>query len=406
MRVPPRILIADDQPMNVDILQTRLAVHGYEILTAADGEEALGVARAQLPDLILLDIMMPKMDGLEVCRLLKGDAALPFMPIIMVTAKADTKDIVAGLEAGADEYLTKPVDQAALVARVKSMLRIKALHDTVQEQADRLEAQALQLADWNRTLEQRVAEQLAELERIGRLKRFFSPQLAELIVSTGEEKLLESHRREVTVVFCDLRGFTAFAETTEPEEVMEVLRDYHTALGELIFRYEGTLERFTGDGLMVFFNDPVPCPDPAARAVRMAVAMRQRVGELTETWRKRGHELDFGVGIAQGYATLGKIGFEGRFDYAAIGTVTNLAARLCGEAAGGQILITQRVYAAVEALAVAEPSGRAITQRLRETSAGLQCPRSLKIDQPAQDARLVSCYACHIPAMPIHSWLW
>ena len=357
MRVPPRILIADDQPMNVDILQTRLAVHGYEILTAADGEEALEVARAQLPDLILLDIMMPKMDGLEVCRLLKGDAALPFMPIIMVTAKADTKDIVAGLEAGADEYLTKPVDQAALVARVKSMLRIKALHDTAQEQADRLEAQALQLADWNRTLEQRVAEQLAELERIGRLKRFFSPQLAELIVSTGEEKLLESHRREVTVVFCDLRGFTAFSETTEPEEVMEVLREYHTALGELIFRFEGTLERFAGDGLMVFFNDPVPCPDPAARAVRMAVAMRQRVGELTETWRKRGHQLDFGVGIAQGYATLGKIGFEGRFDYAAIGTVTNLAARLCGEAAGGQILISQRVYAAVEALAVADQVG-------------------------------------------------
>jgi adenylate cyclase len=357
MRVPPRILIADDQPMNVDILQMRLAVHGYELLTAADGEEALAVARAQLPDLILLDIMMPKMDGLEVCRLLKGDAALPFMPIIMVTAKADTKDIVAGLEAGADEYLTKPVDQAALVARVKSMLRIKALHDTAQAQADRLEAQALQLADWNRTLEQRVAEQLAELERIGRLKRFFSPQLAELIVSTGEEKLLESHRREVTVVFCDLRDFTAFSEITEPEEVMEVLREYHTALGELIFRFEGTLERFAGDGLMVFFNDPVPCPDPAARAVRMAVAMRQRVGELTGTWRKRGHQLDFGVGIAQGYATLGKIGFEGRFDYAAIGMVTNLAARLCGEAAGGQILISQRVYAAVEALAVANQVG-------------------------------------------------
>jgi adenylate cyclase len=357
MRTPARILIADDQPMNVDILQTRLTVHGYEIFTATDGEEALAAARAQQPDLILLDIMMPKIDGIEVCRRLKGDAALPFMPIIMVTAKTDSQDIVAGLEAGADEYLTKPVDQAALVARVKSMLRIKALHDTVQEQASRLEAQSFQLAEWNRMLEQRVSDQLAELERMGRLKRFFSPQLAELIVSTGEDRLLESHRREVTVVFCDLRGFTAFAETTEPEEVMGVLRDYHSVLGALIFRFEGTLERFTGDGLMVFFNDPVPCPDPAARAVRMAMAMRLRVGELTETWRKRGHHLNFGVGIAQGYATLGKIGFEGRFDYAAIGPVTNLAARLCDEAEGGQILISQRVYAAVETLAIAEPVG-------------------------------------------------
>jgi adenylate cyclase len=360
MRAPARILIADDQPMNVDILQTRLAVHGYEIFTATDGEEALAAARAQQPDLILLDIMMPKMDGIEVCRRLKGDAALPFMPIIMVTAKTDTTDIVAGLEAGADEYLTKPVDQAALVARVKSMLRIKALHDTVCEQATRLETQSTQLAEWNRTLEQRVSEQLAELERIGRLKRFFSPQLAELIVSVGEDRLLESHRREVTVVFCDLRGFTAFAETTEPEEVMRVLREYHSALGELIFRFQGTLERFTGDGLMVFFNDPVPCPDPAVRAVRMAMAMRLRVGALTETWGKRGHHLDFGVGIAQGYATLGKIGFEGRFDYAAIGTVTNLAARLCGEADGGQILISQRVYAAVETVAIADPVGELV----------------------------------------------
>jgi len=357
VRNPARILIADDNPMNLDILQKRLAVHGYEILTAADGEEALAAAREAQPDLILLDIMMPKMDGLEVCRRLKGDPAFPFTPIVMVTAKADSKDVVAGLEQGADEYLTKPVDQAALVARVKSMLRIKAMHDTIQEQGTRLEAQAAQLAGWNKTLEQRVTQQLAELERVGRLKRFLSPQLAEAIVSTGDEKILESHRREITVAFCDLRGFTAFSETAAPEEVMEVLRDYHAAMGELIFRFEGTLERFAGDGLMVFFNDPLPCPDPAARAVRMAVAMRERAGELGKAWRKRGHELDFGVGIANGYATLGKIGFEGRFDYGAIGPVTNLASRLCDEANGGQILISNRVFAGVEDLVEAEPAG-------------------------------------------------
>ncbi len=357
MRNPPRILIADDNPMNVDILQKRLAPHGYEILTAADGEEALKVARETLPDLILLDVMMPKMDGIEVCRHLKADASGPFMPIVMVTAKTDSKDIVAGLEAGGDEYLTKPVDQAALVARVKSMLRIKGMHDTIQEQAARLEAQSAQLAEWNRTLEERVAQQLAELERVGRLKRFLAPQLADAIVSSGDEKVLESHRREITVVFCDLRGFTAFSDSVEPEEVMGVLREYHAGMGDLIFRFEGTLERFAGDGLMVFFNDPIPCPDPAPRAVRMAVEMRQRVTELAAVWRKRGHELGFGVGIALGYATLGKIGFEGRLDYGAIGPVTNLASRLCDEAQGGQILVSQRVYAAVEDAVEAERVG-------------------------------------------------
>jgi class 3 adenylate cyclase len=358
MRQPPRILIVDDQPMNVDILQTRLAVHGYEILTAYDGAQALAKATAELPDLILLDIMMPKIDGIEVCKRLKADTSLPFMPIIMVTAKADTKDVVVGLDAGADEYLTKPVDQTSLVARVKSMLRIKALHDTVQEQAQ-------QLAEWNQTLEQRVQEQLGELERVGRLKRFFSPQLAELVVSSGGEKLLQSHRREVTVVFCDLRGYTAFSDAAEPEEVMQVLREYHTTLGQVIFRFEGTLERFAGDGLMVFFNDPLPCPDHAAQAVRMAVAMQQAMHDLIETWRKRGYQLAFGVGIAQGYATLGMIGFEGRVDYAAVGPATNLASRLCDTAQGGQILISHRVLTAVEALVDVEPVGELELKGLR-----------------------------------------
>jgi adenylate cyclase len=357
MRTPPLILIVDDNPTNLDILQARLIANNYETITAKDGEAGLAMAREKKPDLILLDIMMPKMDGIEVCRRLKSDTSLPFMPIVMVTAKADSKDVVAGLEAGGDDYLTKPVDHSALIARVKSMLRIKALHDTVQDQAARLEEQSAQLAEWNRTLEQRVVKQLSELERVGRLKRFLSPQLAELIISSDDEGLLESHRREITVVFCDLRGFTAFSETGEPEEVMGVLREYHEAMGALIFRFEGTLERFAGDGLMVFFNDPLLCNDPAARAVKMAVAMRERVGELIAWWRKRGHQLGFGVGIAQGYATMGKIGFEGRFDYAAIGTVTNLASRLCDEAQNEQILISQRVFGAAEEMVDVEPMG-------------------------------------------------
>jgi adenylate cyclase len=358
VRQPPLVLIADDNEANRDILARRLDAHGYDLLMAADGEEALSCAREKLPDLILLDIMMPKMDGLEVCRQLKGDKSLPFIPIILVTARADTKDIVAGLDIGADEYLTKPVDQSALVARVRSILRIKELHDTVTDQVKRLASQGDELAQWNRTLEQRVAEQLGEIERMSRLRRFLSPQIAELIVSSGEEKVLESHRREITVVFCDLRGFTQFAETAEPEEVIGVLREYHCALGELIHKYEATLERFAGDGLMVWFNDPLPCLDPSLRAVRMAIEMRNNVVGLAAKWHKHGHELGFGVGIAQGYATLGRIGFEGRFDYAAIGTVVNLAARLCGEAGDGQILVDRKVQAAIEALAISQPAGQ------------------------------------------------
>jgi adenylate cyclase len=350
MHHPPRILVVDDNETNRDILITRLNVHGYELLQAADGEECLAVAKERLPDLILLDVMMPKMDGIEATKRIKSDPSLPFIPIILVTAKADTKDVVAGLEAGADEYLTKPVEQTSLVARVKSVLRIKELHDKVA-------AQAADLASWNQTLEQRVAQQLAELDRMGRLKRFLAPQVAEVILSEGDDKVLDSHRRDITVVFCDLRGFTAFAETAEPEEVMGVLREYHRALGTLIHKYEGTLERFTGDGLMVLFNDPLRCEDPPLRAVRMAVEMQGQVEELRGKWRKAGHDLGFGVGIAHGYATLGRIGFEGRFDYAAIGTVVNLAARLCAEAKGGQTLIDSKVQLAIEALAELEEAG-------------------------------------------------
>jgi adenylate cyclase len=331
MRDPPLILVVDDVLDNVEILQMRLESQGYEVATAGDGVEALEKTRQLLPDLILLDIMMPKMDGIETVKRLKADASLPFMPVILVTAKADGADVVAGLESGGDDYLTKPVDHAALSARVCAMLRIKALHDTVQAQARRLEEQAAELAIWNKTLEERVAAQIGEIERIGRLKRF--------------------HRRDILVLFCDMRGFTALAETAEPEDVMAVLREYHCALGPLIHRYEGMIDSFTGDGLIVIFNDPIPCPDPALRAVRLAVDMRETVASLARSWKARGHEIGFGVGIAQGFATLGPIGFEGRFDYTAIGTVTNVAARLCAEAKDGQILVTQRVAAAIDQLA-------------------------------------------------------
>ena len=343
MHNPARILVVDDNPANVDILRMRLEAQGYDIKIAVDGEDALSAVKEHQPDLILLDVMMPKLDGIEVCRRLRADPDVPFIPIVLVTAKSDSKDIVAALEAGGDEYLTKPLDHAALGARVKSMLRIKALHDTVQ--------------DWGSTLEQRVTEQVAQLESLGRLKRFFSPQLAELILAGGAEDPLKSHRREVVVVFLDLRGFTAFAETSEPEEVMGVLREYHAEMGQIILACEGTLERFTGDGMMVFFNDPVPVPDPAQRAVRMSVAMHERLAPVTAKWRKRGIDLSLGVGIAQGFATIGAIGFEGRWDYGAIGTVTNLAARLCGEARPGQTLISTRVLGSVEGLAEIEPLG-------------------------------------------------
>ena len=341
MSGPGRVLIVDDTPVNLKLLADLLAAKGYAVVTATSGVEAL--AKADATDLVLLDVMMPGMSGYEVCRKIRENPATAMLPVVMVTALDPAQERVKGIEAGADDFLTKPIHQPELLARVRSLLRVKTLWD--------------QLAELNRTLEQRVTEQVGQLERLGRLKRFFSPQLAEAIVTGGAEDPLKSHRREVTVVFLDLRGFTAFAETAEPEEVMGVLREYHAAMGELILAHEGTLERFTGDGMMIFFNDPTPVPNPQERAVRMALEMRDRVDELVRGWRKRGWELDFGVGIAQGYATIGAIGFEGRWDYGAIGTVTNLAARLCGEAQPGQILVPRRLYGTLEDLVEAAPVG-------------------------------------------------
>ena len=343
------ILVVDDLAQNIRLLEAVLGPHGYVVVPATSGHEALACVRSRPVDLVLLDIVMPGMDGYEVCRTLRADDTTQFLPIVMITASGQ-QEKAAAIEAGADDFITKPFEQAELLARVRSLLRIKRYHDTI-------EAQAAELAAWNRQLEQRVDAQVAELERARRLRRFLAPQVAELLVSSGDESFLESHRQEITVVFCDLRGFTAFTETVEPEDLMLVLGEYHAALGDLVHRFEGTLDRFTGDGLMAFFNDPLPCPDAPERAVRMTVAMRNRVATLAEGWRRMGHDLAFAVGVAQGHATLGRIGYEGRFDYTAIGNVTNLAARLCAEAGPGQILISQRVYAAAEDLVTAQPIG-------------------------------------------------
>ena len=343
------LLLVDDLPQNIRLLEAVLAPRGYAIVKAESGREALEKVTAEPVDLVLLDILMPEMDGYAVCRALREDPATQYLPVVMVTASGD-QEKVAAIEAGADDFITKPFDQAELVARVSSLLRIKRYHDTI-------EAQAAELAEWNRELERRVTEQVEQLERLGRLRRFLSPQIAELVVSSGDDSILESHRREITVVFCDLRGFTAFAETVEPEDVMVVLAEFHGAVGDLVHRFEGTLERFTGDGVVVFFNDPIPCEDAPQQAMRMAVAIRSRVGQLAEGWRRKGYDIELGIGIAQGHATLGRIGFEGRSDYAAIGSVTNLAARLCAEATAGQILISQRVHSATEDMVTADAVG-------------------------------------------------
>lgn len=345
----PTVLVVDDLPANIRVLEAMLAPRGYVVLTATSGEEALKTIAEADVDLALLDIVMPGMDGYELCRRIREQPDTAYLPVVMVTASGDEQKVKA-LEAGADDFLAKPIDKSELLARVASLARIKHYQDTIKRQAT-------ELAAWNSELESRVDTQVAQLERMTKLQRFLSPQLVELIVDSGDESFLESHRREIVVVFCDLRGFSSFAEASEPEEVMGVLDAYHQALGDLIFRFEGTLERFAGDGLMVFFNDPVRCTDGPLRAIRMSVAMRTRVRGLAEAWGRQGHDLALGIGIAQGYATLGKIGFENRFDYAAIGNVTNLAARLCADAEPWQILVTERVFAAAGSLVVGEDVG-------------------------------------------------
>jgi DNA-binding response OmpR family regulator len=339
---PAKILVVDDTPANVKLLADLLEASDYNVCVAYSGREALEQVAKNQPDLILLDIVMPDLDGYEVCRRIRENATTALVPVVMVTALDPGEERIRGIEAGADDFLTKPINRMELMARVRSLLRIRELHRVVEEQAEKL-------AQWNQTLEQRVEDQVNTLERMSRLKRFFSPQLAEMIISGDADDPLRPHRCDLTVAFLDLRGFTSFAESEEPEEMMRVLRQFHEEVGRLIMDHGGTLERFTGDGMMIFFNDPVPVSDPERRAVEMALAIREAVERLkTASWDKREYDLGLGIGLANGFATIGAIGFEGRWDYAAIGTVTNLAARLCSEASHGQVVVSRRLLTTVE----------------------------------------------------------
>jgi DNA-binding response OmpR family regulator len=332
------ILIVDDTPANVRLFEAVLSTHGYPVRAASNGADALSIiASDDAPDLVLLDIQMEGMDGFEVCRRIRADERSAMLPVIMVTASGN-EEKVASLEAGADDFIARPFDQAELLARVRSLLRIKHYHDTMI-------GQSAELAAWNRLLEEQVQEQVEEVQRLQRLRRFLSANVADAVISSGDESLLQPHRREVALLFCDLRGFTRFASTTEPEEVLVALQSYHQVIGEVVRRHAATVGYFAGDGVMMFFNDPFPCDEPALRAISAAAELREAMSEISLQWRERGHDLGVGAGIAFGFATLGLIGFEGRYEYTAIGPVVNLAARLCDEARPGEILVAQRAYA-------------------------------------------------------------
>ena len=335
-----RILAVDDVPENVRLLEAVLEPHGYDVIPASDGNAALELALSARPDLVLLDVMMPQPDGYAVCRWLREHEETAMLPVIMLTASEGSEKTKA-IEAGADDFIQKPFNREELLTRIRSLLRIKRYHDTIS-------AQAAELLDLNRTLEERVRTQLEELERLQRLRRFLSPQLADAIVSSGDESILRSHRRQVAMFFADLRGWTKFVDAVEPEELMRVLGEFHGTIGGLVRRFDATVGFIEGDGVQLFFNDPIEIPYAALRAVQLGCALREEMAALKPIWAKRGHELDVGIGIALGYATCGEVGFDGRSDYAAIGAVTNLAARLADEAAGGQVLIAQRLYAEVD----------------------------------------------------------
>ena len=341
MTEPATILIVDDQPSNRKLLADLIEASGYSAQTASGGNEALAIIRKHKPDMVLLDVLMPDMTGYEVCRAIRTDLETGLLPVVLVTSLDATEERVRGLESGADDFLSKPINKPELLARVKSLLRIKSLYDVVQ-------TQAAELASLNADLAGRVRDQLSQLERLGQLKRFFPPHLVEMIVSGDLDDPLKTRRREITVVMLDLRGFNAFADTSEPEEVMGLLRNFHREMGRIIQAHGGTLEEFTGSTMMVIFNDPMVVDDPARRAVLMAMEMQRSFENLLSGWKKEGYDITLGIGISHGFATIGAIGDEARSGYGVIGRVTNVAARLCVEAGPAQVLISGSVRNLVE----------------------------------------------------------
>lgn len=340
-----RILVVDDVEANVILLERLLRQRGFSnVDSTTESGKVAAMHAASAYDLILLDLQMPQPDGIAVMEQLKRQSSGgDFLPVIVVSAFSDLDNRIRALGLGARDYIFKPFEVPEVIQRIMNHLEVRMLYRERQRQSE--------------ILEQRVREQVAQLERLSRMRRFFSPQIAERIVAGTLGDPLKTHRRDVTAVSIDLRNFTPFTEAADPEQVMVVLREYHSVIGPIILRYQGTIEYFAGDGIMVIFNDPMVTPDSTERAVRMAIEMRDAMAPVMRGWRGQGFEVGMGIGIAEGFATIGTIGFEGRWDYAVVGTVVNLAARLCSEARSGEIIVDRSVVRCIEGAIETEPAG-------------------------------------------------